>query len=84
MCLAIPARIESIRDDGQTASVSLGGVAKAISLALIEDAAVGDYVLVHVGYALNKISEEEAALTLDLMAQAGLLAEAQDESGETA
>jgi hydrogenase expression/formation protein HypC len=75
MCLAIPARIDSIDDSGQTARVSLGGVAKEISLALVDDAAVGDYVLIHVGYALNRISEEEAEQTLALMAEAGMLAQ---------
>ena len=73
MCLAIPARIAAIDDTGQTARVSLGGVVKEISLALIDGAAVGDYVLVHVGYALNRIGEEEARQTLALMAEAGIL-----------
>lgn len=73
MCLAIPAQITSIDPDGQSAWVSLGGVTKEISLALVEDVAVGDYVLVHVGYALNRLSEEEAARTLALISQAGLL-----------
>lgn len=75
MCLAIPARITSIDVAADTAKVALGPVCKEISLALIEDAAVGDYVLVHVGYALNKISEEEAQRTLELIAEMGLLEE---------
>jgi hydrogenase expression/formation protein HypC len=74
MCLAIPARIAAIDEIGQTARVSLGGVAKEISLALIDGAAVGDYVLVHVGYALNRIDEQEARETLALMTEAGILA----------
>ena len=78
MCLAIPARIASIDDTGETARVTLGGVAKEISLALVDGAAVGDYVLVHVGYALNRISVEEAEQTLTLMAEAGMLTEEQD------
>ncbi|WP_439896129.1 HypC/HybG/HupF family hydrogenase formation chaperone [Rhizobium aegyptiacum] len=57
------------------AIVSLEGVRKTISLALIDDAAIGDYVLIHVGYALHKVSEEEAARTLQLMADSGILAE---------
>ena len=73
MCLAIPARITAIDPTGQTATVAVGAVAKECSLALIEDAAVGDYVLIHVGYALNRLSAEEAAETLDLMRQAGVL-----------
>lgn len=75
MCLAIPAKIAAIDPDGQTARVSLGGVTKEISLALVEEVAVGDYVLVHVGYALNRLSEEEAERTLALMSQAGVLDE---------
>jgi hydrogenase expression/formation protein HypC len=83
MCLAIPARIDSIDDSGETARVSLGGVAKEISLALVDDAAVGDYVLIHVGYALNRISEEDAQETLALMAEAGMLSEALDAARPT-
>lgn len=78
MCLAIPARITEIAPDGDIARVALGAVSKEISLALIDSAAVGDYVLVHVGYALNRISEEEAARTLALMSEAGML---EDELG---
>lgn len=71
MCLAIPAEVISI--EGDNAQVSLGGVKKAVSLALVDDVSVGDYVLVHVGYALNKISPEEAQKTLELFAEAGML-----------
>ena len=72
MCLAIPARIvETLPDD--EALVDLGGVRKRISLALVEDCAVGDYVIVHVGYALNRLDPGEAAKTLALFAEAGLL-----------
>ena len=73
MCLAIPAQILEIDSTSDTALVSLGGVRKPISLALIADAAVGDYVLVHVGYALNRISPEEAERTLALMRECGVL-----------
>ncbi len=69
MCLAIPAEVVAITKDQQTATVSLDGVRKDISLALLTDVEVGDFVLVHVGYALNKISPEEAQQTLDLMAE---------------
>ena len=62
MCLAIPARVVELlpADDG---------VRKEISLALVEDVAVGDYVIVHVGYALQKLDPEEAAQTLALFAE---------------
>jgi len=83
MCLALPARIVAIDADAQTAVVALGEVRKDISLALVEDVAVGDYVLVHVGYALNRLSEAEAQQTLALFAQAGLIGgEAPDTTGE--
>ncbi|MCB1964194.1 MAG: HypC/HybG/HupF family hydrogenase formation chaperone [Rhodocyclaceae bacterium] len=71
MCLAIPARIVE-RLDGDAARVDLGGVRKEISLALVDDAEVGDYVIVHVGYALSKLDPEEAARTLALFEESGL------------
>jgi hydrogenase expression/formation protein HypC len=70
MCLAIPARVVAIDPATDTATVALGAVTKAVSLALVEDLTLGDYVLVHVGYALTRISPEEAELTLSLMAEA--------------
>lgn len=71
MCLAIPAQITAIDESGSEATVTLGGVAKQISLALLDDAEIGDFVLIHVGYALNRISPEEAELTLRLIAEMG-------------
>ncbi|MBQ0807281.1 MAG: HypC/HybG/HupF family hydrogenase formation chaperone, partial [Porticoccus sp.] len=56
-----------------------GGVKKDISVALIDDLAVGDYVIMHVGYALNKIDPEEAKKTLDLFAEIGVLEQALSE-----
>ncbi|MDT8376781.1 MAG: HypC/HybG/HupF family hydrogenase formation chaperone [Mariprofundaceae bacterium] len=70
MCLAIPARIVAM--DGESATVALGGVKKCISTALLDDLKIDDYVLVHVGYALHKVSEDEAEKTLALFAEAGL------------
>lgn len=75
MCLAVPARIIAVDARHEMATVALGEVHKEVSLALVDDARVGDYVLVHVGYALNTLSEDEAAHTLALMAEAGLLGE---------
>jgi hydrogenase expression/formation protein HypC len=75
MCLAIPARVVEIAADDQ-AIVDLGGVRKDISLALVEDVKVGDYVIVHVGYALTRLDPEEAEKTLALMAEAGLTEQA--------
>lgn len=70
MCLAIPARVVELRDP-DLAVVDLSGVQKEISLALVDDVAVGDYVIVHVGYALNKLDPDEAEKTLALFAELG-------------
>ncbi|MHB1104457.1 MAG: HypC/HybG/HupF family hydrogenase formation chaperone [Devosia sp.] len=78
MCLALPARVVELLD-GDMAVVAFDTVKKRISLALVEDVAVGDFVLVHVGYALHKVSPEEAARTLEMMVEAGVL---QDEIEE--
>lgn len=68
MCLAIPVRVEQLTADNN-AIVNLGGVKKEISLALVDGVAVGDYVIVHAGYALQKLDEEEAMRTLALFAE---------------
>ncbi len=68
MCLAIPVRVEEIIG-AETAIADIGGVRKEINIALISDLAVGDYVIMHVGYALNKIDPEEAERTLALFAE---------------
>ena len=72
MCLAIPAQVVELRE-GDNAVVDLAGVRKEISLALVDNVAVGDYVIVHVGYALNRLDPEEAAKTLALFAEIGQL-----------
>lgn len=65
MCLAIPAQIVEMLDDNM-AVASVGGVKHKISLSLVEDVQKGDYVIVHVGYALSKLDPEEAEKTLQL------------------
>jgi hydrogenase expression/formation protein HypC len=82
MCLALPARVVALHD-GDMATVSLEGVRKKISLALVENVAIDDFVLVHVGYALHKVSPDEAARTLAMMAEAGVLADEIAEIAET-
>ncbi len=72
MCLAIPVLVTELLPDDM-AKVSLDGVTKVVSTALVEDLKVGDYVVLHVGYALSKIDPEEAARTLELFASAGAL-----------
>lgn len=67
MCLAIPAKIIDI--NGIMATAEVGGICKEISLILVDDVAVDDYVIVHVGYALNRLDPEEAELTLQLFRQ---------------
>jgi len=68
MCLALPACVVQLLD-GQRAIVDLGGVRKEVSIDLVDDAVVGDYVIIHVGYAIGKIDPEEAARTLALFAE---------------
>jgi len=67
MCLAIPVLIKSIED--KEAEVEIGGITRRISLRLTPEAEVGDYVLVHTGYAINILDQEEAEETLRLFAE---------------
>ncbi len=64
MCLAVPALVKSV--DGQMAEVEIGGVRRSIGLHLTPEARVGDYVLIHTGFAINVVDEEEALKTLSL------------------
>lgn len=70
MCLALPVQVVDLPAP-ETALVELGGVRKEISLALVEDVQVGDYVIVHVGYALQKLDTDEAEKTLALFKELG-------------
>jgi hydrogenase expression/formation protein HypC len=79
MCLAIPARLIEKRDHDQ-ALVDLGGIRKPVSIALVPEVQVGDYVIVHVGHAIGILDPEEAQKTLALFAQ--LQAETGPASGE--
>ena len=65
MCLSIPAKILSI--EGKTARASVGGTIINVGLHMIDDIKEGDYVLVHTGFALQKISDDEARVTLNLI-----------------
>jgi hydrogenase expression/formation protein HypC len=67
MCLGIPGKI--VEMNGNRGIVEFGTVRRAIDLRLVDSLAVGDYVLVHAGFAINKIDEEEARKTLDLIAE---------------
>lgn len=67
MCLALPVRVVEL-GDGDRAVVDLDGIRKEISLALVDGVQVGDYVIVHVGYALARLDPDEAERTLALFA----------------
>lgn len=71
MCLALPVRVVA-KPAADTAIVDLGGVQKSISLALVDGVEVGDYVILHVGYALSRLDPVEAERTLALFAEAGV------------
>ena len=73
MCLAIPALIKSI--ENKEAEAEIGGLTRKISLWLTPEAKVGDYVLVHTGYAINILDQREAEETLSLLEQIARLAE---------
>ncbi len=77
MCLALPAKVVSIDALADMATVALGEVRKDVSIALVDDVQIDDFVLIHVGYALNKVSPEEAQRTLEVFAEAGLMQAAQ-------
>ena len=73
MCIGIPMRL-SARDE-ELGTVEQSGLVYQVSLALLEEARVGDYVLVHAGFAIARLDPEEANETLDLLRQAGLVPE---------
>lgn len=77
MCLAIPGKLIEKNDTGGTlvGKVAFGGVTRQASLDFLPEAEVGDYVLVHVGFAISKVDEEEARTTFEYMQQVGLLEE---------
>jgi hydrogenase expression/formation protein HypC len=81
MCLAIPARVVELRGPDQ-ALVELGGVRKAVSIALVSEVGVGDYVIVHVGHALTVVDPEEAERTLALFAELEDAAPLSDAGGD--
>jgi hydrogenase expression/formation protein HypC len=77
MCLAVPGRIESIREDQgmRMGKVNFGGVVRDVCLAYVPEALVGDYTIVHVGFALSRIDEAAALETLRTFAEMGILEE---------
>ena len=66
MCLAIPGKVLEIDDTGDYAKVDFGGVTKRVGISLLESVSSGDYVIVHAGYAIEKLHKEEAKERLKL------------------
>ncbi len=75
MCLGIPGKVMEIRDDGGLAmgKVDFGGVRKDACLAYLPEVEVGDYVIIHVGFAISRLDEEEALKTLEILGEMGVL-----------
>ena len=72
MCLAIPGKIVEIVDpENQIAKVNVGGVKRNVNVGMLDNVIVGDYVLVHVGFAMSKVDEKEAEETLRLLQELG-------------
>ncbi len=72
MCLAIPGKIVEIVDmENFIAKVEIGGVRRAVNIGMLDDVVIGDYVLVHVGFAMTKVDEREAEETLRLLQELG-------------
>jgi len=79
MCLAIPSRVTHI--ENQVATIDVDGVQREASLMMLEDVAVGDWVIVHAGFAIHKIDEQIAQETLQLLREAAEAAERKERDG---
>lgn len=77
MCLAIPGRVLEVEEVGELRSgkVQFGGIVRTVRLDFVPEAVTGDYVLVHVGFAISRVDEQEAARTYELLQAMGALAE---------
>lgn len=84
MCLGVPGKIIEIYSIGalRMAKVDFGGVLREACIEAVPDAQVGDYTIIHAGFALNLLSEEEAKITLDSLTELALLVEEMDNAGE--
>jgi hydrogenase expression/formation protein HypC len=83
MCLAVPGKIVSVAENDTGArmgKVDFGGIAKEVSLDFVPEAGVGDYVIVHVGFALSKVDPEEARQVFEYLKQMGELSELHESS----
>ena len=83
MCLAVPGRVQSITDEGgvRMGIVDFGGIEKKVCLEYLPDIQVGDYAIVHVGFAISKVDEASALASLQAFESMGLLAEELGERG---
>jgi hydrogenase expression/formation protein HypC len=82
MCLAVPGKIISIEGEealSRMGRVNFGGIVKEVSLAYVPEARIGDYVIVHVGFALSIVDEQEASRVFEYLEQLGELGELQNE-----
>ncbi len=81
MCLAVPGKIINVsgQDELRAGDVSFGGVVKRVNLAYVPEARIGDHVMVHVGFAISVVDENEARTTLEYLQQMGELAELETE-----
>jgi hydrogenase expression/formation protein HypC len=85
MCLAIPGKIESVTGSdplARTGKVNFGGILKEVNLTYVPDAQIGDYVIVHVGFALSKVDEAEATQVFEYLKQMEELSDLQDKKNE--
>jgi len=75
MCLAVPGKIQAVeeRQGSRVARVEFGGISRPVVLDFVPEATVGDYVMVHVGFAISRVDAEEAARTYRLLEELGLL-----------
>jgi hydrogenase expression/formation protein HypC len=83
MCLAVPGKISSIENDSsllRMGRVNFGGIVKEVSLAYVPEARVGDYVIVHVGFAISRLDQKEAQRVFDYLHEIGELKELEEQS----
>jgi hydrogenase expression/formation protein HypC len=87
MCLAVPGKIKSISGDDpllRVGKIDFGGILKEASLAYVPEAAIGDYVIVHVGFAISKVDEDEAQKTFEYLRAMDELAELEESQPQPA
>ncbi len=71
MCIGVPGKVISVDKESEIGEVDFGGVSRTVSMQLCPEAEIGDYVLVHVGFAIQKLDKEDAEITLELLRELG-------------